>query len=196
MTFPALTRAVRETLAQEYRFAHVVRVARFAGRLANAHGADARQARLAGMLHDLARLYPAERLVRECEERGRALDAFERANPIVLHAWLGAELARERFGVRDEAVLSAIRLHTTAGPAMSELDEIVYLADALEPGRDFSGRAELERLAFKNLAQAMRAVLAGSVEYLRARGLSVAPATSAAIAHYASAAAREERLSA
>ena len=196
MTFPALTRAVRERLAQEHRFAHVVRVARLAGRLANAHGADARQARLAGMLHDLARLYPVERLVRECEERGLAIDDFERANPIVLHARLGAELARDEFGVCDEPVLSAIRLHTTAGPAMTQLDEIVYLADALEPGRDFAGRAELERLAFENPTRAMRAVLAGSVEYLRARGLAVAPATSAAIAHYASDALREERLSA
>jgi predicted HD superfamily hydrolase involved in NAD metabolism len=173
-----------------------VRVARLAGRLANAHGADARQARLAGMLHDLARLYPAERLVRECEERGLSIDAFERANPIVLHARLGAELAREEFGVRDDAVLSAIRLHTTAGPAMTRLDEIVYLADALEPGRDFAGRAELERLAFDDVTRAMRAVLAASTGYLRARGLAVAPATSAAIAHYASAALREERLSA
>ena len=73
---------------------------RLADRLAARHGEDTRKARTAGMLHDLARLYSAERLIEECERRGMPIDAFERAHPIVLHARLGAEIARERFGVR------------------------------------------------------------------------------------------------
>jgi len=85
-----------------------------AEQLAVVHGVDPLRARLAGLLHDLARLYPAERLLRECAERGLAIGAFERENPIVLHARLGAELARERFGVDDPGVLSAIRKHTVA----------------------------------------------------------------------------------
>jgi predicted HD superfamily hydrolase involved in NAD metabolism len=132
----------------------------------------------------LARLYPADRLLAECRDRGLPMDAFDRANPIVLHARLGAELAREMFGVTDEAVLSAIRKHTLGDAHMTPLDEIVYLADALEPGRDYPERAALLALAFDDLAAAMRSVIASSIAYLRARGNTPAEATLAAARRY------------
>ena len=171
-------------LAQPHRFAHVVRVARMADRLARAHGIDPLRARIAGMLHDLARLYPADRLLRECTERALPVDAFERANPIVLHARLGAELARERFGITDEAVLSAIRKHTLADAVMNPLDAVLYLADGLEPGRDFDDRAELAALAFRDLDAALRATLRSSIGQLARAGRTVAPQTLAAARHY------------
>lgn len=179
-----LLRAVRVDLGQERRYAHSVRVARLAGRLAWRHGEDPARARLAGLLHDLARLYDTERLVRECEARGLPLEPFERRHPIVLHARLGAEVARERFGVDDPSVLSAIRAHTLAAPQMSRLDEIVYLADGLEPGRAFEERRGLEALAFVDLDAAMGAVLRASLAYLRARNLEAAPATLAALGSF------------
>jgi len=177
----ALMRDVRAQLAQDHRFAHCVRVARLADRLAQHHGEDARRARVAGLLHDLARLYDAARLLQACEARGLPVGAFERRNPVVLHAPLGAALARERFGVDDPAVLSAIAKHTLAAPDMSRLDLIVYLADGLEPGRDFPERPALEALAFKDLTAAMQVTLRASVAYLRARNLEAAPATLAAL---------------
>jgi len=138
------------------------------------------------MLHDLARLYPAERLIAECEARGIPIDAFGRKHPIVLHAPLGAELARERFGVTDEAVLQAIRRHTLAAADMSRLDEIVYLADGLEPGRSFAERATYEALAFRSLDDAMEAVLRSSLGYLRESNLEAAPQTLTALRRYQS----------
>jgi predicted HD superfamily hydrolase involved in NAD metabolism len=182
MTFGELARAVRAYVDLEDRYAHVVRVARTAERLAFAHGEPPARARLAGMLHDLARLYPPERLLEECTARKMAIDAFERANPIVLHARLSAELARERFGVADEGVLSAIRMHTVAAPGMSRLDKILYLADALEPGRTYPERASLLALAFADPDAALRGVLRSTLGYLRARGLHPAPGTLAALA--------------
>jgi predicted HD superfamily hydrolase involved in NAD metabolism len=164
-----------------------------AERLAHVHGADPFRARLAGMLHDLARLYSAERLLRECAERGMPVDAFERSHPVVLHARLGAELARERFGVDDPDVLSAIRKHTLADAVMGPLDKVIYLADGLEPGRDFADRAALAALALRDLDAAMRAVLASSVAYLRARDLTVAPQTLAAAEHFGAIAYAEEK---
>jgi predicted HD superfamily hydrolase involved in NAD metabolism len=182
--FARICRRVRDDLGQPYRFAHVVRVARMADRLARVHGADPRRARVAGMLHDLARLYPADRLLRECAERALPLDAFERAHPIVLHARLGAELARERFGITDDAVLSAIRKHTLADAVMSPLDAVLYLADGLEPGRDFAERPELAALAFRDLDAAMRATLRSSIAQLGRSGRTTAPQTLAAARYY------------
>jgi predicted HD superfamily hydrolase involved in NAD metabolism len=186
-------RAVRASFDQRHRYEHVVRVARLAERLAATHGVDTLRARLAGLLHDLARLYPAERLLRECSERGLPIGPFERSNPIVLHARLGAELARERFGVDDPGVLSAIRKHTVADGVMTPLDAVVYLADGLEPGRSFSERPELAALAFRDLDGAMRAVLRSSITYLNVRGLTIAPETLAAARRYGVDASTEER---
>jgi predicted HD superfamily hydrolase involved in NAD metabolism len=188
-----LARRVRERIGQPHRYAHILRVARTAERLARAHGLDPQPARIAGMLHDLARLYSGERLLRECAGRGLAIDAFERANPVVLHARLGAELAREDFGVTDEAILSAIRKHTVAAVVMGPLDEVVYLADGLEPGRDFAGRAETLALALADLRAGMRAALAQTLTYQRSRNLTPAPQLLAAIDHYAALPHREKR---
>ena len=136
------------------------------------------------MLHDLARLYSATRLFEECARVGITADAFAREHPVVLHAPLGAELAHERFGVTDPFVLSAIAKHTLADAAMSPLDAIVYLADALEPGREYPEREALLELAVRDLDAAMQASLAASCEHLRSRGEAVAPQTLAAVAFY------------
>ena len=113
------------------------------------------------------------------------IDAFERAHPIVLHARLGAELARECYGVEDEAVLSAIRKHTVAAADMSRLDIIVYLADGLEPGRRFPERAHYARVAERDLEQALRELLSSTIRYLDSRGLETAPQTRAAAEAFA-----------
>ena len=121
------------------------------------------------------------------------IDAFEQANPVVLHARLGAELARDEFGIDDEAILSAIRKHTLAAATMSPLDEILYLADGLEPGRDFIGRADILALAFDDLAAAMAAHLTEALAYQRDRKLTPSPQTLAALDRYAPIPLREKR---
>lgn len=132
------------------------------------------------MLHDLARLYSEDRLLAECAQRNMLVEPYERAHPVVLHARLGAELAREMFGMTDSAVLSAIRKHTLADADMTALDCILYLADALEPGRTFAQRASLASLAMHDLRAATRATLSSTIELLRERGLEPAPQTLAA----------------
>ena len=182
--FGTLARGVRTRLGREHRYAHTVRVARLADRLAQQHGEDALRARVAGLLHDVARLYLPERLLGECEARDMPVDAFERRHPVVLHARLGAEIAREAFGIDDPAVLSAIRCHTLGALGMSRLDTIVYLADGLEPGRVFEKREAFEALAFRDLEAATIAVLRSSLAYLRGRNLEAAPQTLAALASF------------
>ncbi|HTV74840.1 MAG TPA: bis(5'-nucleosyl)-tetraphosphatase (symmetrical) YqeK [Candidatus Acidoferrales bacterium] len=185
MTYGELRRRVRAHIGQDHRYAHVVRVARLAEALARAHGISTARARAAGMLHDLARLLPARELLLQAQARGLTVDAFERENPIVLHARLGAEIAREQFGVKDEGILSAIRKHTVADATMSPLDAVVYLADGLEPARDFPERPELLAAAMDDLDEGMRRLLAQTATYLQSRGLAVAPQTLAALDTYA-----------
>ena len=181
MTFTELSKRVREHLAQQHRYAHCVRVARMSENLARRHGSDPAKARIAGMLHDLARLYSAERLLQESEAQGLAIDAYAREHPVVLHAPLSAKLAGEMFGVRDPEVLSAIAKHTLGAGDMSTLDCVLYLADGLEPGRDYEERAALAQLAQRDLRAAMHATIASSLRYLRQRHLPIAPQTAAAL---------------
>ncbi|HXP92153.1 MAG TPA: bis(5'-nucleosyl)-tetraphosphatase (symmetrical) YqeK [Candidatus Binatia bacterium] len=181
ITFVRTARRVRAELGQRHRYAHVLRVTRLAVQIARAHRMDTARALTAGLLHDLARLYSGAQLIEASQARHLAIDAFERANPIVLHARLGAELARERYDVDDPAVLSAMRKHTVGGAEMSPLDCAVYLADGLEPGRDFAERAALAQLALRDLDRAMLAVLRSSAAHLRENGLTVAPQTLAAL---------------
>jgi len=147
--------------------------------LARLHGADPRKARLAGMLHDLARLYSAEQLLRESAQYGIAADSHALEHPVVLHAPLSAALAQRFFGVEDADVLSAITKHTLGAGEMSPLDCILYLADGLEPGRDFAEREHLAALAERDLGEAMRATIRSTLRYLNQRRLPVAPQTAA-----------------
>ncbi|HET6895067.1 MAG TPA: bis(5'-nucleosyl)-tetraphosphatase (symmetrical) YqeK [Candidatus Baltobacteraceae bacterium] len=181
MTFVELCKRVREHLGQEHRYAHCVRVARMSENLARVHGADPAKARTAGMLHDLARLYSAERLLRESAEHGVEIDAYAREHPVVLHAPLSARLAQSLFGVDDAQVLSAISKHTLGAGEMSALDCILYLADGLEPGRDYPERENLAALAQRDLREAMRATILSSLRYLTQRHLPIAPQTAAAM---------------
>jgi len=101
----------------------------------------------------------------------------------VLHARVGAEIARERYGVRDEAVLEAIRAHTLGGPALSDVAKVVFLADALEPGATTRrGRRSCGGPCRPGRGNAGRARV--HVEHLRERRLDVAPQTQSAIAYY------------
>jgi predicted HD superfamily hydrolase involved in NAD metabolism len=177
MTYANLAAQVRAHIGQKHRYEHTVRVARCADVLAQRHGLDPRKARLAGMLHDLARLYPGARLISECELRSMPISSFERANPVVLHARLGASIAQEAFGVHDPDVLSAVEKHTVGDDAMSPLDCAVYLADGLEPGRDFPHRRELWDAALRDLDEGMRGVLRSTLQYLGRKGIPIAPQT-------------------
>jgi predicted HD superfamily hydrolase involved in NAD metabolism len=179
LSFSQLTKRVREHIGQEHRYAHSVRVARCAGQLARRHGLDARKARLAGLLHDLARLYSADRLVAEAQAHGIPVGPREREHPVLLHAPLGAAIARETFGIDDDEVLSAIAKHTTGAPEMSPMDCAVYLADSLEPQRRFPERGALWELALRDLTGATRETMILSAER-RARKAAAAEAQASA----------------
>ena len=101
-----------------------------------------------------------------CEKYGIILDKSQRDNPKLLHAITGAAMAMEVFGVSEE-ISQAIRWHTTGKPDMSILEKIVYLADYIEPTREFDGLEELRELSYKNLDKALALGLQMSLDELR-----------------------------
>ncbi len=148
----------------EKRYDHTLRVADTAERLAQIHGVDPVRARLAALLHDVARETEPEVFLRLAEEWDLAVGEPERQSPKLLHAPVAAEFARRELGVEDEEVLAAIRDHTVGKAGMGPLALALYVADKIEPARDYPSVERLRRLARENLceaaAEALRRVIA------------------------------------
>lgn len=162
------------------RLSHSIGVSKTAEELAARFHYDTDKAKTAGLLHDLAREVPVNELLPRAQAFGIVVSDMERAEPILLHAPLGARLAQLEFGINDAEILQAIILHTTGGPNMKILDKIIYLADIIEPGRDFKGIIEIREMAEADLDKALLRALDQSIDYLIKRGGVIHPATIAA----------------
>jgi predicted HD superfamily hydrolase involved in NAD metabolism len=98
-------------------------------------------------------------------------------NKELWHAPVGAEVARERFGITDEEILNAIRYHTSGRPGMSKLEKIIFLADYIEPGRRFPGVDEVRETARRDLERAVLMAMDNTIRFLLERGQKVYPLT-------------------
>jgi len=137
------------------RLEHILGVEKTAAQLAFHHGLDPVRAARAGLLHDLAKCFAPDRLLKEAQRTGIALDPVTEANPHLLHAQVSATLATELFGEQDPSVLNAIANHTLGAPGMDDLSCIIYLADWIEPTRTGPELAPLRSLAFEDLKGAV-----------------------------------------
>ncbi|HCC32541.1 MAG TPA: phosphohydrolase [Clostridiales bacterium] len=145
--------------------------------LAHRYGLDREQARLAAFLHDIARDMETSELLKRVSEYGILIDEMEAREPLLLHAKVGATMARKLLGIEDAAVLQAVERHTTGAPGMTVLDAVVYVADYIEPGRDFPGVDEVRRAAGQDLAHAVVLAMNGTLQYLLRENRLVHPRT-------------------
>lgn len=122
---------------------HCKRVAATAAALALLYGVDADDARLAGLLHDWDRDVARGELLGRAQARGLPVTDADEANPYLLHARTGALAVREAFPALSDEIVQAISRHTIGAPDMAPLDMVVYLADMIEPHRDYPGVEEL-----------------------------------------------------
>ena len=165
------------------RIPHVAGCEQEAAKLARRWGEDPGDAAEAGILHDITKKLSMEEQLILAEKYGIVFDKFERENIKLTHAVTGAELARELFGVPDR-IYDAIRWHTTGRADMTLLEKIIYIADYIEPTRDFEGVDELRRLAYEDLDSAMALGLKMSLEELRQNGIEAHGATVCALEWY------------
>ena len=160
------------------RYEHSVSVSYTCIALAMRYGFSLEKAELAGLLHDCAKRYTDNELIARSQKHGLSLTESELKAPAVIHAKYGAWMARNKFGIQDEEILSAIQFHTTGKPGMGILDKILYIADYIEPRRDkASNLARMRYLAFQDLDQTMYEILAGTINYLKGKGGCIDPMT-------------------
>ncbi len=143
-------RPVALSFLNHRRIPHVLGTEQEAIHLAERWGGDVEKARRAALLHDCTKKLSPEEHLALAEKYGADLDGMERRTPKLLHAKTGAAVAETLFGT-DGEITDAIRWHTTGRAHMTLLEKIIYLADYIEPSRDFPGVWELRRACYEDL---------------------------------------------
>ena len=168
-------------LLKPNRVAHVLGCRDTAVALAKHWGADETDAARAGLLHDITKALDGPDQLTLAGEYGIILTAFQQEYPKTLHAYTGSLVAERLFGEND-AVVQAIRYHTTGKADMNLLEKIIYIADYMEPNRDFPGVEKLRELAFSDIDAALKLGLTMTLELLNQQGSEVSPESRDALA--------------
>jgi nicotinate-nucleotide adenylyltransferase len=158
------------------RVPHVLGTEQEAVRLAIHYGADVGKAQVAALLHDCTKKLEMEEQLALCAQYHIQLDELEQQALKLLHAKTGAAIARDVFGVDDE-IYSAIWYHTTGHANMTKLEKIIYLADYIEPSRDFPGVDELRKVCYEDLDKGLLLGLEMTIEEMTGMGNPVHRAT-------------------
>ena len=172
--------AVVKSLLKPNRVAHVLGCRDTAVAMAKRWGANETDAARAGLLHDITKALDGSLQLTLCNAYGIVLDDFSTRYPKTLHALTGSLVADRIFG-ENEAVVSAIASHTTGTGNMNTLEEIIYVADYMEPNRNFPGVEQLRRLAFEDLHGAMKLGLEMTLSMLQQQGSEVSPGSREAL---------------
>ena len=163
-------RAKAYSMLSPERIPHVAGCEEESLRLAERWGVDPDDAREAAILHDITKKLSFDENIKVLEEHGVCVGTLEHAGEKLLHSKTGAMLARSVFGVSD-GVADAIMWHTTGRAGMSALEKVIYLADYIEPERDFAGVGALRELAYSDIDDAMKMGLSMSIADMKERGI-------------------------
>lgn len=164
---PKMKKTLRKYL-DSARYEHTEGVMYTAAALAMRFGEDLEKAQVAGLLHDCAKCISDDKKIRICLKNKITMTDAEQRSPFLLHAKVGAYIARNKYGVEDEEILSAIACHTTGKPGMSQLDKIIFIADYIEPMRSKAPNlTDVRRLAFEDIDLALFKILSDTLAYLR-----------------------------
>lgn len=152
------------------RLLHSFGVRDTAEKLAEQYGTDAQKARITGLIHDAAKEKSNEEILEICKKGKYEIDEVGKKSPSILHGYAGKIIANELMGITDEDCLNAIQYHTTGRKLMSDLEKIIYIADYIEPNRNFPGVNELREAAFRNLDEALLLAFDNTIKLVVSRG--------------------------
>ena len=150
----------------DFRYGHSIRVMETAVELARIHGVDENKAEMAGILHDSGKWKSREKTLQKVQDWGIILSEEERAEYNLVHGALSTYIAKNIFGIEDEDVLNAIKNHITGRPAMSDLEKIVYIADMIEPARNYEFIDDFRAMAKVDLDRTMYEILNENLAHL------------------------------
>lgn len=175
---------LKENISQK-RFIHTLAVKDTALELANIYNCNPVKAVLAGYLHDCAKNISPKEKIRLCNKYRVSVTAVELNNPELLHAKVGALIAKKEFRIEDEDIINAICYHTTGRPEMSLLEKIIFIADYIEPNRNRAKDLDkIRALARTSLNDALIMILKNTLEYLNTTNAKIDPMTQKTYDYY------------
>lgn len=175
MDIEALLQQTKLTLPTA-RFEHTIRVHDTAVRMATQRGINIDKVRVAAILHDYCKFWSKDQLAKWIQDHKLPADLFDYHHAL-WHAPVGAEVAAVLFGIDDEEILQAIRYHTTGRPRMSPVEKVIFVADLIEPGRQFPKVEILREYAEQDLDLAVLKALDSTICFLIEKGQKVYPLT-------------------
>ncbi|MEL7657830.1 MAG: bis(5'-nucleosyl)-tetraphosphatase (symmetrical) YqeK, partial [Bacillota bacterium] len=143
-------------------------VAEEAKKLSAQYGEDMEKAELAALFHDFFRGVSEKALNGYVRQLG--LGSIYLNNCNLAHSKIAAVIMERDFHIKDQDILNAVSFHTTGRSNMSRLEKIIYLADAIEPNRNYPGIDEIRAMAYENLEKACLLSLEHSIDYVNCRG--------------------------
>jgi predicted HD superfamily hydrolase involved in NAD metabolism len=152
----------------EKRRVHTYAVAEEAKKLSQRYGEDMEKAEIAALFHDFCRGIGSDELNGYVRRFGLDPVYFDNAN--LAHGKIAACIMEENFHITDRDIINSVRFHTTGRADMSRLEKILYLADAIEPNRDYDGIEKIRKLAYQDLDEACLAVMEHSIQYVKCKG--------------------------
>lgn len=171
-----IKRDLLENISKD-RYDHTLRVVECAEKLAKTYGMDLEKTRLTAFLHDSAKFPSKEKIFEMAEKLGILDDEIYFYNKEIIHASLAAKIVIDKYGIRDEDILNAIKYHTTGRKNMSLLEKIIFMADYIEPSRDFKGIEEIRNLAFKDLDKSLLLALNSNLKFLLEKDILISKDT-------------------
>jgi predicted HD superfamily hydrolase involved in NAD metabolism len=156
-----LLEMLKKNLSEE-KYTHSLGVEQTAVELARIFGTDEKKAGFAGLMHDITKCMDNEALAAEY-----GIDDY--ASKKTLHAYTGAVYLKKNHITEDEDILNAVKYHTTGRAAMSALEKIIYLADLIEPNRDYPAAMKIKPVCYEDLDKAMLLSLKMTIKFILKR---------------------------
>lgn len=182
------TQKIKKELSKELdskRYEHTLGVAYTASCLAMRYDYDITKAYIAGLLHDCAKCMSHNERINYCKKNNLEVTEIEKTNPSLLHAKVGADLSKRKYGIEDEEICSAVRYHTTGRPNMTLLEKIIFIADYMEPHREeVEDLPIVRKQVFVNIDQTLCTILKDTLVYLETSGKEIDSMTEKTYEYY------------
>jgi len=167
---------LQKNLSQD-KYLHSINVSNEAVKLAAYYNYDISKAKLGGLIHDCAKDFCIEKQKQFARNCDLFVDDLTYMVPEIIHAPASAYISKDIFGVTDIDILSAIRYHATGKANMSLIEKIIYIADIIEPERDFKEVEKIREMAYSNLDEALLLALNSAIIYIMEKNSILHPDT-------------------
>lgn len=172
LSIKEIKKYLKETLKED-RYIHTLHVSDIAIKLAGLNGISEEKAEIAALAHDVAKNISKSKMKEIIDNNNIPISDVEKNNPNLWHSIVGPIEAMKKLGINDDEILDAIRWHTTGKENMSLLTKIIYIADMIEPSRNFDGVEDIRRITFEDLDKGVYCGLTHSIEFLLNRNLLI-----------------------